>query len=105
VIVSKSVAHYAVRLVRETRPQETDRDYVKHYLTWGAGPRACQSLLLGAKARALLDGRPHVSLDDVRTLAKPVLRHRIVTSFAAESENINPDDVVDQIVADLPETV
>ncbi len=66
VIVSKSVAHYAVRLVRGTRPQETDRDYVKHYLTWGAGPRACQSLLLGAKARALLDGRPHVSLDDVR---------------------------------------
>ena len=96
-IVSKSVAHYAVRLVRGTRPQETDRDYVKHYLTWGAGPRACQSLLLGAKARALLDGRPHVSLDDVRSLAKPVLRHRIVTSFAAESENINSDDVVDQL--------
>jgi MoxR-like ATPase len=105
VIVSKSVAHYAVRLVRATRPQETDREYVKHYLTWGAGPRACQALLLGAKARALLDGRPHVSLDDVRTLAKPVLRHRIVTSFAAESENINSDDVVDQIVGDLPEMV
>ena len=105
VIVSKSVAHYAVRLVRGTRPQETDWDYVKHYLTWGAGPRACQSLLLGAKARALLDGRPHVSLDDVRSLAKPVLRHRIVTSFAAESENINSDDVVDQLVSDLPETV
>ncbi len=105
VIVSQSVAHYAVRLVRATRPQEADRDYVKHYLTWGAGPRACQALLLGAKARALLDGRPHVSLDDVRSLAKPVLRHRIVTSFAAESENITTDDVVDQLVQDLPETV
>ncbi|HTU24961.1 MAG TPA: MoxR family ATPase [Pirellulales bacterium] len=105
VIVSKSVAHYAVRLVRSTRPQETEYDYVRHYLTWGAGPRACQALLLGAKARALLDGRPHVSLDDVRGLAKPVLRHRIVTSFAAESENISSDDVVDQLVSDLPETV
>jgi MoxR-like ATPase len=105
VIVSQSVAHYAVRLVRATRPQESDRDYVKHYLTWGAGPRACQSLLLGAKARALLDGRPHASLDDVRSLAKPVLRHRIVTSFAAESESITTDDVVDQLVQDLPETV
>jgi MoxR-like ATPase len=105
VIVSKSVAHYAVRLVRGTRPQETDYEYIKQYLTWGAGPRACQSLLLGAKARALLDGRPHVSLDDVRSLAKPVLRHRIVTSFAAESENISSDDIVDQLVSDLPEMV
>ncbi len=106
VIVSQTVASYAVRLVRSTRPRDAaNKDYVRHYLTWGAGPRACQALLLGAKARALLDGRPHASIDDIRGLAKAVLRHRIVPSFAAESENVTTDDVVDQLVNDLPETV
>jgi MoxR-like ATPase len=105
VIVSQSVASYAVRLVRSTRPKNAEtKDYVKHYLTWGAGPRACQALLLGAKARALLDGRPHVSIDDIKSLAKPVLRHRIVPSFAAESEGVSTDDVVEQLLNDLPET-
>jgi MoxR-like ATPase len=93
-----------VRLVRATRPNDKENaDYVRHYLTWGAGPRACQSLLLGSQARALLEGRPAASIDDIRALAKPVLRHRLVTSFAAESEGVSSDDVVDQIVGDLPE--
>ena len=104
VIVARPIADYAVRLVRSTRPQDPENhDYVRHYLTWGAGPRACQALLLGAKARALLDGRASASIDDVRAVAKPVLRHRLVTSFAAESESVVSDDVVDQLVNDLPE--
>ncbi|MBI1367720.1 MAG: AAA domain-containing protein [Planctomycetes bacterium] len=106
VIVARPIADFAVRLVRGTRPGDAaNHDYVKHYLTWGAGPRACQALLLGAKARALLDGRASASIDDVRAVAKPVLRHRLVTSFAAESENVASDDVVDQLLHDLPETI
>lgn len=106
VILAKPVASYAVRLVRATRPLgDTKYDYVKHYLTWGAGPRACQSLLLGAKARALLDGRPQASIDDIRWIAKPVLRHRIVLNFTAESEGVTTDDIVGQLVRDLPEMV
>ena len=69
----------------------------------GAGPRACQSLLLGAKARALLDGRPNVSFGDIRAVAKPVLRHRIVPSFTAESEGVTTDRVIDGILQSLPE--
>ncbi len=105
VIVAEPVASYAVRLVRSTRPSASENpDYVKHYLTWGSGPRASQALLLGAKARALLDGRPSASIDDIQALAKPVLRHRLVASFAAESEGVSIDQVVDKLVADLPET-
>ncbi len=104
VIVARPIASYAVRLVRATRPPETDTpEFVRHYLTWGAGPRACQALLLGAKARALLDGRANVSIDDVRDLAKPVLRHRLVTNFTAESENVSTDDVIDRLIEQLPE--
>jgi len=106
VIVARPIADYAVRLVRATRPNDPDnRDYIRHYLTWGAGPRACQALLLGAKAKALLDGRASASIEDIREVSKPVLRHRLVTSFAAESESVTSDDVVDQILSDLPETV
>jgi MoxR-like ATPase len=104
VIVARPVASYAVRLVRATRPNEQGvPQYVSHYLTWGGGPRACQALLLGAKAKALLNGRPHVSIDDVRDIAKPVLRHRLVLNFTAESENVGADDVIDQLLNDLPE--
>ena len=63
---------------------------MKKYLTWGAGPRACQALLLGGKAHALLDGRVHVSTDDIRYVARPVLRHRLATSFRAESDGVTP---------------
>ena len=104
VLVADPVASYAVRLARATRPTDpSSSTEIRRWLSWGAGPRACQSLLLGAKARALLDGRPSVSFDDVRTVAKPVLRHRLVASFTAESEGISTDQVVDRILASLPE--
>ena len=104
VIVARPVAAYAVRLTRATRPGDgSGYAYVKNYLTWGAGPRACQALLMGAKARALLDGRANASIDDIRFIAKPVLRHRLVTNFTAESENISTDDVIEKLIEDLPE--
>ena len=104
VLVADPVASYAVRLARATRPSDPSSSAeIRRGLSWGAGPRACQSLLLGAKARALLDGRPSVSFDDVRTVAKPVLRHRLVVSFTAESEGVSTDQIIDRILASLPE--
>ena len=106
VIVARPVASYAARLVRATRPNEDDKpDIVRRCLTWGAGPRACQALLLGGKARALLDGRLHVSIEDIAFIAKPVLRHRLVTNFTAESEGVDADDVIDQLLEELPEAI
>ncbi len=106
VIVAKPVASYAVRLVRATRPRvEGNPPFIRQYLTWGAGPRACQALLLGGKAKALLEGRPHVAIDDVRFVAKPAMRHRLVTNFTAESENVSTDDIVGQLLDELPEAV
>ena len=106
VIVARPVASYATRLVRATRPNhEGEPQFIRHYLTWGAGPRACQALLLGAKAKALLDGRPHAAIEDIAFLARPVLRHRLVANFTAESEDVSTDDVIDQLLQELPETV
>jgi MoxR-like ATPase len=99
VLIGRSVSAYAVRLVRSTRPHETDApSFVKKYLTWGAGPRACQALLIGAKAHALLDGRVHVSADDIRYVCYPVLRHRLVTSFSAESDGLTTDDIIGKLI-------
>ncbi len=99
VLIGRSVSAYAVRLVRATRPTEPDSpDFVKKYLTWGAGPRACQSILLGAKANALLDGRVNVSSEDIRYVIAPVLRHRLVTSFSAESDGLTTDDIIRKLV-------
>src|SRR5262245_60667396 len=104
VLVGQTVAAYAVQLVRATRPHSSDApDFVKKYLTWGAGPRACQAMLLGAKARALLDGRYHVAVEDIRHVAPPVLRHRLVTSFTAEADGITADDVVQRLCDHLQE--
>ncbi len=98
VLVGKSVSAYAVQLVRATRPKTDEApDFVKKYLTWGAGTRACMALLMAAKSHALLDGRVHVSGDDIRAIAKPVLRHRLVTSFAAESDGITTDHIVEKL--------
>ena len=106
VIVARPVAGYAVRMVRATRPGEaTSPAFVKNYVTWGAGPRACQALLLGAKAKALLDGRANVSVDDIRFIVKPVLRHRLVLNFTAESENVTTDDIVARLMDVLPEAL
>jgi len=101
--VSDHIIRYALALVRQTRVREVGvPDFVEEQLSWGAGPRAVQFLILGAKARALLQGRTHVACDDVQALAKPVLRHRLVLSFTAESEGVTPDDLIERIVAITP---
>jgi MoxR-like ATPase len=78
-------------------------DFIDEQVSWGAGPRAVQFLILGAKARALLNGRAHVAAADIQALAKPVLRHRLVLNFAAESEGVTADDVVDRLVLITPD--
>jgi MoxR-like ATPase len=104
VLVGQTVAAYAVQLVRATRPHQPDAPaFIKKYLTWGAGPRACQAMLLGAKARALLNGRYHVAVEDIRYVAAPVLRHRLVTSFSAEADGISADEVIKRLCNDIPE--
>jgi MoxR-like ATPase len=101
---SRHVVDYAVDLVRATRPKETPSpDFVKNWLAWGAGPRAAQNIILGAKARAILHGRFTVSSDDIRTLAYPVLRHRIFTNFNADAEGIDVDQVIEKILQTVPE--
>lgn len=93
------VIHYALRLVRATRVAEGDvPDFVPELLSWGAGPRAVQYLLLGGKARAIIDGRTSVTIEDVKAVAKPVLRHRIITTFNAESNGITSDHVIDKLL-------
>lgn len=97
------VVDYALALVRQTRVGEAGiPDFVTGQLSWGAGPRAVQFLLLGAKARALLAGRTYVSTEDIQALAAPVLRHRIVVNFAAESEGITSDRIVEQLIEATP---
>ncbi|HUF07682.1 MAG TPA: MoxR family ATPase [Rhodothermales bacterium] len=93
--VADNVINYAVNLVSKTRPVQEDAPrIVKDYLSWGAGPRASQYLILGAKAIALLDGRLTPVIDDVRSISIPVLRHRIVTNFNAEADGVSPVDVI-----------
>ena len=94
---------YARDLVRATRPEEAEAlPFVKQYVSWGAGPRAGQYLILGAKARAILQGRFHVTTGDIAAVAAPVLRHRLVTTFQADSENITTDDVIKMLVKEVP---
>lgn len=101
--VSDHVIRYALTLVRQTRiGREGVPDFVNQQLGWGAGPRAVQFLILGGKARALLMGRTHVSTEDIQALAKPVLRHRIVVNFAAESDGVTPDRVIDDLIRTTP---
>ena len=101
--VSDHLVRYALALVRQTRAGERGvPDFVSEQLTWGAGPRAVQFLVLGAKARALLQGRSHVAVDDIQALAAPVLRHRIVVGFAAESEGVTPDAIIRRIIESTP---
>ncbi len=102
--VSDHVVDYALALVRQTRIGEPGvPDFANEWLSWGAGPRAVQFLVLGGKARALIHGRTHVSTEDIADLAKPVLRHRIVTNFAAQSEGITSDHVIDRLVKETPQ--
>ena len=101
--VTDHVIRYTLSLVRQTRVGGIGvPDFVGDQLSWGAGPRAVQFLILGGKARALMHGRTHVATEDIQSLAKPVLRHRLVVNFAAESEGVTQDDIVDQLVGQTP---
>ena len=94
---------YAKRITRMTRPNTPEAvDFVNKWLTWGAGPRASLNLILAAKAHAVLNGNHHVSADDVAAVAAPVLRHRLIPNFTAQSEGISTDDVVQRILQSVP---
>jgi MoxR-like ATPase len=95
---AENVIDYATRLVRASRPGEDAFDFVRQWVRWGAGPRAGQSLLLAGKARAVLHGRPAVSLDDIRSVALPVLRHRLLVNFQAEAEAIDAETIVQKLL-------
>jgi len=94
------VIRYAVELVRRTRPAESADQHVKDHVAWGAGPRASQALIVGAKARAALDARPAATVEDVRALAEPVMRHRVLTNFHAEAEGVDSRAVVAKLLRD-----
>ncbi|MGO9828991.1 MAG: AAA family ATPase [Myxococcaceae bacterium] len=97
--VPDHVVRHAVELVRHTRPKEPGApDFIRRYVSWGAGPRASQYLVLGAKARAVLQGRYAASVEDVRALAQPVLRHRVLPNFTAESEGVTAERLVEQVL-------
>ncbi|MDZ7372702.1 MAG: MoxR family ATPase [candidate division KSB1 bacterium] len=99
--VADKVVQYAVRLVRMTRPHSDGvPDFINEWVRWGAGPRASQYLVLGAKARSVLDGRATPDIEDVRAVAVPVLRHRLVTTFHAEAEGITTVDVIERLLRD-----
>jgi MoxR-like ATPase len=99
---AEEVVDYATRLVRASRPGDDGPDFVRQWVRWGAGPRAGQALLLAGKARAVLDGRPAVSVDDVRAVALPVLRHRVLVNFQAEAEGIDAESIVARLLAAVP---
>lgn len=101
--VADAVTRYAVKLVRMTRPSENGvSEFVKTSVQYGASVRAAQALILGSKARALLQGRTHVTFEDVQALARPVLRHRVLLNFQAQSEKITTDQLVDKLIASVP---
>ncbi len=101
--VGDHVYHYALDIVRATRPNDpAASDFVRHWLSWGAGPRAGQYLILAGKARALMLGRLHVTLEDIAAVASPVLRHRIVPNFNAEAEGIVVEQIIDKLLTIVP---
>ena len=103
VVIAEEIARYTVRLVSASRPgQEGALDYIDKWVKWGAGLRGSQAIVRGAKARALMHGRYHVSIKDVQALAKPILRHRVMTNFYAESERINSDTIIDRLIESVP---
>ena len=100
--ISENVVRYAVKLAASTRPNEVDSDsYIKQWVEWGAGPRASQYLALGAKAKALLDGRPTPSIEDIQSIAPDILRHRILPNFNSEAEGIKIDDIVNHLINNI----
>jgi MoxR-like ATPase len=106
VVVADHVFHYAADLVRATRPREPGSPkFIAEWVSWGAGPRASQYLILGGKARAALNGRLHVTTQDIQAVAAPVLRHRLVTTFHADAEGISADDIVKKLLESIPTPV
>ncbi|MGC3967396.1 MAG: MoxR family ATPase [Pirellulales bacterium] len=101
--VAEEVIRYAVRLAAISRPgQPNTPEFVKQWVSWGAGTRAAQNLILGAKARALLAGRVHATADDIRALALPVLRHRVLVNYRAEAEGVTVDNVIRRLIEQVP---
>ena len=101
--VAEPVMRYALHLVRTSRPKAPNApELVKKYVAFGASVRAAQYLILGAKAKALTEGRYHVSFDDIRSLAHPVLRHRVLTNFHAQSEGVTSDSLIDKLLESVP---
>jgi len=96
--VADNVVEFAVNLVSATRPGENAKDDINEWIDWGAGPRASQFLILGAKAKAILEGRPTADIDDVKSLALPVLRHRVLPNFNAEAEGMSVDDIISKLI-------
>ena len=101
--IAEEVGAYAVRLAASTRPdRDQTPDFINQWVSWGAGLRAAQTLVLGAKARALLSGNAHVRMDDIRALAHPTLRHRVLLSYKAEAEGVTIENVIDQLLQAVP---
>jgi len=102
--ISEHVVSYATDLVRATRPKEEGSpEFIKEWVAWGAGPRAAQYLVIGAKARAVINGRYNVSVNDIKAMAHPVLRHRVLTNFNADSEGIDSNNIIDRLLDAVPE--
>jgi MoxR-like ATPase len=100
--VTEHVVRYAVRLARATRGREGAPEFVRQWVSWGAGPRASQYLVLGAKTRAVLHGRFTPGVEDVQAVAPAVLRHRIVTNFTAEAEGVRPERIIEELLTSVP---
>jgi MoxR-like ATPase len=104
--ISRHVQDYAVRLLQATHPTQSDSlDMVKRFVKFGSSPRGAQALLLAAKIRSLFEGRFAASIDDVRVVALPALRHRVLLNFEGEAEGIKTDDVLREIMKHLPDTL
>jgi MoxR-like ATPase len=103
VVVAEHVFSYAADLVRATRPRDAGvPKFIPDFVSWGAGPRASQYLILGGKARAILHGRLHVTTEDIKAVAYPVLRHRLVTTFNADAEGVTSDEIVRRLIDAVP---
>jgi MoxR-like ATPase len=101
--IAEPIARYAVKLAQASRPdQPQSPEFVRNWVGWGAGTRASQNLILAAKARALLRGRVHVSIEDIRAVARPVLRHRILMNFRAEADRVGPEDLIEKLLKEVP---
>jgi MoxR-like ATPase len=103
VVVADHVFSYAADLVRATRPRDSSAPkFIPDLVSWGAGPRASQYLILGGKSRAILQGRLHVTTEDIRAVAYPVMRHRLVTTFHADAEGVTTDDIIRRLIEAVP---